>query len=123
MKIRIIGDVKGLPKELQDEIRLTEDATRDNPGLTFSIALNYGGRDEIIRAVRSLLQDEDLRKRIEEEGVEKAVDEALISASLGYGRTSRSRPFDKDFGRGEDIQLSSLAAVLHGVLFHRYPVA
>ena len=82
MKIRIIGDVAGLPKELQEEIEITEDATRSNPGLTFSIALNYGGRDEIIRAVRKLLSDEALRKRIEEEGAESAVDEALISSSL-----------------------------------------
>ena len=82
MKIRIIGDVAGLPKELQEEIEITEGATRSNPGLTFSIALNYGGRDEIIRAVRKLLSDEALRKRIEEEGAESAVDEALISSSL-----------------------------------------
>ena len=61
---------------------ITEEATRDNPGLTFSIALNYGGRDEIIRAVRKLLTDDALRKRIEEEGVESVVDEALIASSL-----------------------------------------
>ncbi len=82
MKIRIIGDVPGLPPELQEEIRITEEATKDNPGLTFSIALNYGGRDEIVRAVRKLITDEALRKRIEDKGVESAVDEALISSSL-----------------------------------------
>ncbi len=57
MRVRVIGDKAGLDKDLFDSIEELEKATRDNTGLFFQIALNYGGRDEIVRAVRKLAKD------------------------------------------------------------------
>ena len=54
MCVRVIGDKTGLDKDLQESILDLEESTKDNTGLHFQIAINYGGRDEITRAVRSL---------------------------------------------------------------------
>ncbi|MCR5251151.1 MAG: isoprenyl transferase [Lachnospiraceae bacterium] len=54
MKVRVIGDKSGLDEDIQESIRELEESTKDNSGLKFTIAINYGGRDEIRRAVRRL---------------------------------------------------------------------
>ena len=55
--VRVIGDKTGLDKDLQESILDLEESTKDNTGLHFQIAINYGGRDEITRAVRRLSAD------------------------------------------------------------------
>ena len=57
MKIRVIGDIKALDEDIKNRIRELEEASKDNNGLNFTIAINYGSRDEMIRAVKSLAQD------------------------------------------------------------------
>ena len=53
----IIGSREGLDKELIDVINELEEKTKENTGLTFNIAINYGGRDEIVRAVKKIADD------------------------------------------------------------------
>ena len=57
MCVRVIGDKTGLDKDLQESILDLEESTKDNTGLHFQIAINYGGRDEITRAIRRLSAD------------------------------------------------------------------
>ena len=57
MCVRVISDKTGLDKDLQESILDLEESTKDNTGLHFQIAINYGGRDEITRAVRRLSAD------------------------------------------------------------------
>ena len=52
MCVRVIGDKTGLDDDIRNRIAELEEATKDNDGLHFQIALNYGGRDEIVRAVK-----------------------------------------------------------------------
>lgn len=52
-KIRVIGDRASLSKELYEAIEVAEDKTANNSKLTVCIAINYGGRDEIIRATNT----------------------------------------------------------------------
>ncbi|MCH5254873.1 MAG: isoprenyl transferase [Lachnospiraceae bacterium] len=54
MCVRILGDKTGLDEDIRERIAQLEAATVNNTGLHFQIALNYGGRDEIVRAVRNL---------------------------------------------------------------------
>lgn len=54
MKVRVIGDKSRLDADLQESIEDLETATKDNTGLHFTIAINYGGRDEITRAAKEL---------------------------------------------------------------------
>ena len=57
MCVRIIGDKSRLDDDIRERIEELEKATLNNTGLHFTIAINYGGRDEIIRAVKRLTGD------------------------------------------------------------------
>ncbi len=54
MKVRVIGDITKLEPDLQDRIHELEEVSASNTGLNFLVALNYGGRDEILRAVKKI---------------------------------------------------------------------
>ena len=54
MCVRVIGDKTGLDMDIRNRIAELEESTKDNDGLHFQIALNYGGRDEIVRAVKKI---------------------------------------------------------------------
>lgn len=57
MCVRVIGDKTRLDEDIRTRIEELEEATKNNDGLHFQIAINYGGRDEIVRAVRRLSKD------------------------------------------------------------------
>ena len=57
MKVRVIGDIEPLDEDIKKSIGELEAATVDNGGLNFTIALNYGSRDEMTRAARRMAQD------------------------------------------------------------------
>lgn len=54
MCVRVLGEKSRLDEDIRTRIQELEEATRDNDGLHFQIAINYGGRDEIVRASRKL---------------------------------------------------------------------
>ena len=54
--IRILGDKQGLPAPQREAVIAAEERTKDKTGLKLNIAINYGARDEILRAVRMLSQ-------------------------------------------------------------------
>ena len=57
VKIKFIGDRTALSKSLADKMAKAEERTKNNSGLLFSVGLNYGGRDEIIHAVKNISED------------------------------------------------------------------
>ncbi|MDE5907541.1 MAG: isoprenyl transferase [Lachnospiraceae bacterium] len=57
MCVRVLGDKTGLDEDIRKRIAELENATKDNDGLHFQIALNYGGRDEIVRAVKRITEN------------------------------------------------------------------
>ena len=77
VKIRVLGDIHGLDKSLQESIRKLEKKSENNTGLTLNIAFNYGGRDEIVRAVKEISQ-----KVKENEIAIEEIDEELVSKYL-----------------------------------------
>ena len=54
IKVKIIGNKEGLSDKMQKSIEKCMERTKDNTGIIFNIALNYGGRDEIVGAVRNI---------------------------------------------------------------------
>ena len=56
MRVRFIGSKNGLTDDIIRKMHVVEEATKDNKSITLNIALNYGGRDEIVNAVRSVAQ-------------------------------------------------------------------
>ena len=71
IRFNVIGNIARLSQDVQDVINKTIDCTSKNSGLILTLALNYGGRDELVRAYNSLFS----------RGVKK-VDEAKLSAAL-----------------------------------------
>ncbi len=54
--IKIYGDVSKLDKKIQDNIKIIEEKTKNRKRLTFGICLNYGGRQEIVKAVKEIAE-------------------------------------------------------------------
>lgn len=57
MRVRVIGDKSRLAEDIRQSIAELEHETKNNDGLNFQIAINYGSRDEILRAVGRMLED------------------------------------------------------------------
>ncbi len=77
MCVKIIGDRTRLDQDIQDSIAALEEASKDNTGLHFTIAINYGGRDEIRRAVQKISSKVAARELKVEDISEKTVAEHL----------------------------------------------
>lgn len=82
MKIRVIGDKKPLDEDIKKRIEELEEATKNNGGLNFTIALNYGSRDEMIRAARKMGQDCAEGKLNPEEITEEVFSSYLDTAGI-----------------------------------------
>ena len=57
IRIKVIGDRSGLSEDLQREIARVEKETENNTAITANMAINYGGRDEIVRGARKIAKD------------------------------------------------------------------
>jgi len=68
IRVRHIGEKNGLPQNVQRALQRLEERTENNTGLLVNLAINYGGKLEIVQAVNSILQQkEDLREISEED--------------------------------------------------------
>lgn len=82
MCVRIIGDKTGLDEDIRESIGKLEEATKDNTGLHFSIAINYGGRDELRRALQKVAKSIE-QGEIESENItEDIISDYLDTAGL-----------------------------------------
>lgn len=75
IRFKVLGDKKGLPLDLQQKIEHLEKITADKPGMTVNLAINYGGRDELVRAFNKMLNYAKLDPSIK-------IDEALVEQFL-----------------------------------------
>lgn len=57
VKLQVLGDISKLPTVPREEVERAVKETEDNSGMVLNIALNYGGRDEIIRGVKKIVKD------------------------------------------------------------------
>ncbi len=87
VKVKILGDYTALPADAVRSLEKTLEATKDNTGLQFNIALNYGGRDEITRAVKALAEKVKAGELEPEE-----IDEDAIAAELFTGVFNADAP-------------------------------
>lgn len=77
IKIRVLGDIENLDKSLKDSINRIVEKSKNNTGLTLNIAFNYGGRAEILKAVK------DICKKVKDNeiGIEE-INEDIFSQNL-----------------------------------------
>ena len=78
MRVRVIGDKTGLAADIQKSIEKLEKESADQDGLNFTIAINYGSRDEICRAVRHMVEKGLRPEEITEEVLAAHLDTAGI---------------------------------------------
>lgn len=82
MCVRVIGEKSRLAEDIRERIAQLEEATKDNTGLHFQIAINYGGRDEIVRAVRKLAKQTADGQLKPEEITEELLSDTLDTAGI-----------------------------------------
>ena len=77
IRVKVLGDISALSDGMQKSINKCMERTKDNTGVTFNIALNYGGRDEILKAIKQIA------KEVKEEKIEiEDITEEKVSDSL-----------------------------------------
>ena len=74
VRVRVIGDISKFAPDIRDSLKKVIEQTKDNRKITAIFALNYGGRDEIVRAVHKL----DRTKTVEEQDLSAVLDTAGI---------------------------------------------
>lgn len=82
VRVKMIGDRTRFDQDIIDGINRLESETKDNTGLTFVIAVNYGGRDEITRAMKKLVADCVSGKQNPDEITEQTVASYLDTACM-----------------------------------------
>ena len=82
MCVRVIGEKSRLDEDIRRRIAELEAATKENTGLHFQIAINYGGRDEIIRAVKKLAKQVQAGELNPEDITQEQFDGALDTAGI-----------------------------------------
>lgn len=103
IKVKILGDISALSEGMQKSIAKCMKRTKNNTGITFNIALNYGGRDEIIKATKKIakkVKENELQiEDITEETISNALytegqpDPDLLIRTSGELRTSGFLPW------------------------------
>lgn len=82
IRVRVIGDISRLDEGMQKRIRQLEEASTEYDGLNLQIAINYGGRDEIVRAVRKVCGEVEAGKLRSEDISEKCIGNFLDTAGI-----------------------------------------
>lgn len=80
--INYIGNIDDLPEVCRNELKSAYERTKDNKGVVLNLALNYGGRDEIIHAINSLIKDLKLNKIKDDIITEEVFEKYLYTASM-----------------------------------------
>ena len=79
IKVKILGNRQGLSDKMNDLIEKCMERTKDNTGITFNIALNYGGRDEILGAVKNIAEKIQNNEMKIEDITEKTISDNLYT--------------------------------------------
>ena len=112
MQVRVIGDPTAFDPDLQEKIKELEEYSSQYDELYFQIALNYGSRDEIKRAVQKMAEDVKAEKLNPEEISEQTISDYLDTKGLP----------DPDLLRAS-FKLFNVAACLYRILFYRCGMA
>ena len=71
VRIGVIGDIEKLPKKAYDELKKAMEITKDNTGVVFSLALNYGFRDDLSHAIKNMMKENIDIEKIDDETVKR----------------------------------------------------
>lgn len=88
VRIKVIGDLSAFDKDIQESLEKVVEQTKNNKKITTVFALNYGGRDELLRAIRNIQINKYTNKQINEKEFEKYLDTTGIPDPDMIVRTS-----------------------------------
>jgi len=104
VRLKVLGDLSKFDKDIKEGILKWVEASRTNKRITLSMAINYGGRDEIIRAIRRLTQNSKLKtQNLTEEKFSQYLDTIgmpdpdLIIRTGGEKRLSGFLPWQSEY--------------------------
>ncbi len=103
IRANIIGDISKLPISTQKKLTEMVEHTKSNTGLVFTLAVNYGGRDEIVRAIKKILESNVSLENVTEENFSKYFDTfdlpdpELIIRTGGANRLSGFMPWQSTY--------------------------
>lgn len=78
VKFNTIGDLTKLPKKVQEALEETKEKTSKHTGMVLTLAINYGGQDEIIRTIKKIVSQDIKPEEVTKELIEKNLDTAGI---------------------------------------------
>ncbi|HOB20280.1 MAG TPA: isoprenyl transferase [Candidatus Atribacteria bacterium] len=82
VKIYVLGDIGRLPEAARTEVQHAMDLTRANSGLQVNIALNYGSRAEILKAIKSIVQDVTSKRLAFDDITEQTISQYLDTGGI-----------------------------------------
>jgi len=93
IKVRVIGQKEKLPKSLQKEITRIEEQTKDNKEMTVNFAISYGGRAEIVTAVKKIIEKKIPPQRITEKTLGENLWTSDVDLIIRTGKEQRISNF------------------------------
>jgi undecaprenyl diphosphate synthase len=83
VRLLFIGDIEKFPSDIVASLKKAKEDSKNNKMLTVTLAANYGGRQEIVKAVKKVLGNNGNQGEIKEEDIKKEIDQNLESHILG----------------------------------------
>jgi len=88
IRVQVIGNKKMFSKDIQERIAKGEKLTKDNKGIVVTLAMSYGGHDELVRAVQKIVAQNVAAQDVTEELIEQNLDTAMMPSPDFIVRTS-----------------------------------
>ena len=93
IRIRVIGEKQRLPGFLQNQIKKTEESTKNNKEITVNFALSYGGRAEIVEAIKEIIKKKISPEKIGEKTISQNLWTSDVDLIIRTGREQRISNF------------------------------
>jgi len=93
IKVQIIGQRERLVKSVQKKIKETEELTKNNKKMTLNFALSYGGRAEIVEAIKNIIKNKIPPEKITEETIKENLWTSDVDLMIRTGKEQRISNF------------------------------
>jgi undecaprenyl diphosphate synthase len=93
LKVKIIGQKEKLPKSVQKELDRVENATKNNSGMVLNLALSYGGRAEIVEAVKNIIKKSIKPEELTEDIIKENLWTSDVDLIIRTGKEKRISNF------------------------------
>lgn len=93
IRVRVIGERKNFSKDLQNKIKEVEEMTKNNKGMLLNFALSYGGRGEIVEAIKKIIKNKIPPEKITENMISQNLWASDLDLIIRTGKEQRISNF------------------------------